>query len=165
MSDLRCQRCRYELRGLDVRRDIIQCPECGGLTDLKVLARDLVAAKRRRRSVAADVTIMIVLALGMILLGAVFDEFAAAAALGERLAFLATKNGLGVALATALLVFILSLPVWCELPRLDRVCFALGTACLLIVVPMPWSAPLLVAWIVGFHAWSVRCMIPGAWRP
>ena len=49
-TNLACRYCGYDMRGLTFVENVARCPECGRMTDLPILAADLVDQHQSRVS-------------------------------------------------------------------------------------------------------------------
>ena len=147
MSDLRCQHCDYQLRGIALNANCLRCPECGGVTQLDVLAAELVRRRREARLMHRDIALVAGLGMGMIVLSLVGIRWLISS---QGIDFLFSRAGLGTLTALSLFAYAVTTPMWWARPRPERAAVALGAALLLMVVPLPWAMLVAGGWLVLF---------------
>ncbi|MBT8486664.1 MAG: hypothetical protein HKO59_02265 [Phycisphaerales bacterium] len=155
MSDLRCLRCGYDLRGLEFRGDQERCPECGRLTDLHILAIELVDRQRRCRRFEREIYVAVTIVLGLMLASVAGHEWPSVS-IWSRIRTIFTPSGVGFALALLPLAAALTMPILTERSGTSRLAFMAFAVALLLVAPPVFSLPALAGGVLLYHTAAAR---------
>lgn len=148
-----CPGCGYDLRGQPVKNDVLQCPECGSVTDLTTLRRSMAARARIPGRLMAD-AVMILVAIGLaVISNLIFEDAPESMSFSDRIEFV--TSGAGIAIAIALTAMYVAMTYQWEVIEWDeRLAGGVAIVCVLLLAPEPWSFALSLLLFFGLQSWA-----------